>query len=234
MRYETIPNGDCSENALSVHVYEDEKEGPKVKRRINHHVADNWDNYYKNKITLPYKEVVGVGAKTQTVEKETREEMLEFLRSEESLMVYSNTQELIAIANLFNINIFIFTYRGDTGWWNEVCPDPEMAASAEIKFGKWAPDMYLYHSDDTHYDLLVDENSRLALGLLAGKVGFTWNSVPSNKEKSKVSEEKLLMEEVIIVDDDTMNEYQEEITLVRGKSSGQRRTNTQSDAEEVK
>ena len=55
MFYKTIPNGACLENSLAVHVYEDEREGEKVKRRINHHVADNWDNYYQYKIPLPYK-----------------------------------------------------------------------------------------------------------------------------------------------------------------------------------
>ena len=77
MFYKTIPNGSCLENSLAVHVYEDEREGEKVKRRINHHVADNWDNYYQYKIPLPYKETVGVGAKAYDVDKKTREEMLE-------------------------------------------------------------------------------------------------------------------------------------------------------------
>ena len=81
LTYKTIGNGACLENALAVHVYEDETEGPKVKRRINNHVADNWDTYYKYKIELPYTEVVGVGENAKTVTKNTREEMLEFLRS---------------------------------------------------------------------------------------------------------------------------------------------------------
>ena len=85
--------------------------------------------------------------------------MLEFLRSEEALMVYSNSQELLAIANLFNIKIDIFSYHGTGGNWNQVCPDPIIATTAEVKFGKWAPDMSLYHSLDTHYDLLVSDCS---------------------------------------------------------------------------
>jgi hypothetical protein len=169
MFHKSKANGACLENSIAVHVYEDESEGEKVKRRINHHVADNWDNYYQNKITLPYKETVGVGVDAHEVEKKTKEEMLDFLRSEEALMVYSNGQELMAMANLFNINIYIFTYKGDDGSWSEVGPDPDMAAQAEIKFGKWAPDMYLYHSDNTHYDLLVRDKSRLALNLLSVK-----------------------------------------------------------------
>ena len=85
MMYKTIPNGASLKNSLAVHVYEDEKEGENVKRRINHHVADNWDNYYQYKIPLPYKETVAVGANAFGVEKKTREEMLKCLRSEESL-----------------------------------------------------------------------------------------------------------------------------------------------------
>ena len=144
MRYKALGNGACLENCVAVHIYEDEQEGVKVKRRVNHHVADNWDNYYMNKIVLPYRETVGVGETEKVVVKHTREEMLEFLRSDDALMVYSNTQELLAVANLFNININIFTYEGKEGIWIKICPDPEMAESAELRFGKWAPDMALY------------------------------------------------------------------------------------------
>ena len=43
-----------------------------------------------------------------------------------------------------------------------------MISEAESKLGKLMPDMALYHSDQTHYDLLVKDDSRLALlGLLA-------------------------------------------------------------------
>ena len=83
--------------------------------------------------------------------------------------MYTNSQELIAIANLFNINLNIFTYNGDDMMWTQVCPDPEMVSSAD--FGKWIPDLALYHSQDSHYDLLVKVDSHLAL------VGFfRWKS----------------------------------------------------------
>ena len=48
-------------------------------------------------------------------------------------------------------------------------PDPEMSRHAEFKLGKCVPDMALYHNDESHFDLLVKDDSRLALlGLLAG------------------------------------------------------------------
>ena len=57
--------------------------GSKVKKRVNKHVADHWDTYYKNIIPLPFVETVGVGQQAKVVKKNTREEMLEFLYSDE-------------------------------------------------------------------------------------------------------------------------------------------------------
>ena len=163
MIYRTIPNGACLENALAVHVYGDENMGPKVKEKVNNHIADYYDPFYHEKISLPYKEKVGVGKNSYVVEKKTKEELIDFLRSKESLTVYSNNQEMMAIANLFNIKIFTFTYNAEGSFWHKVYPDKDIAAKAGIKLGKWVPDMYLYNSQDTHYDLLVSEYSWLAV-----------------------------------------------------------------------
>ena len=80
--------------------------------------------------------------------------MLDFLRSEEALTVYSNNQELLAAANIFNMKINIFTYNGDDGVWSQVAPHPELSSCVEVQ-GNWIPDMYLYNSLNNHYDLLV-------------------------------------------------------------------------------
>ena len=110
MVFKADPNGACLQNCAAVHIYEDQDEGPKLKKRLNNHVADNW-HYYRNKIVLPYVEQVGVGEYAETVVISTENEMIDFLRSDDSIMVYSNTQEMLAIANMFNMNISIFTFR---------------------------------------------------------------------------------------------------------------------------
>ena len=125
-------------------------------------MADHWDTYYKNIIPLPFVETVGVGQQAKVVKKNTREEMLEFLYSDESLMVYSNSQMIHAMANLFNISIFTFTYGPGGEIWSVVSSDPQMAKNAEISFGKWLPHKALYHSENIHFDLLVKDDSRLA------------------------------------------------------------------------
>ena len=131
--------------------------------------------------------------------------------------------------------------------WNEIGPDPLMASEAEVKFGKWAPDMALYHCDDIHYDLLVKNESRIALlGLLAGKKDESssenkevdekddaWVKV-TKKGKEIPEEEKLISDEILTeTDDDVADELSEEIILHESKLQGHIRTGPQVPAESV-
>ena len=162
------PGGDCLSSCTTIHLSNtnDRHERRRVNRRINHHIADNFDTFYVNKISLPYSETIGVGSNAKQIICKTSEEFLNFLRSEDSLCTYSNYQELLAISNLLNIQIHIFTYGigGDeASWsWNTVVPDPEMVESSEFSPGT-VPDMFLYNSDNNHFDLLVEDISRLAV-----------------------------------------------------------------------
>ena len=236
-------NGACLENSVAAHIHEDKDEGLKVKRRVNNHIADNWDNYYKYKISLPYVETVGVGEHAKVVTKNTKEEIIEFLKSDESLTVYSNHHELQAVANLYNINIDIFTYGGGKDeYWSRICPDPDMVAEIEAKLGKYIPDMALYHCYDSHYDLLVKDDSRLALlGFVAGagqqedtenveKVNQEDNNawVKVQHKKNRMAEkatEKLLQD--IENEDEKEKDIQEEMILLQSKNNGYRRTTPQ-------
>ena len=255
MIYKTLGNGRCLENSTAVHIYENEDEGINVKSKVNNHIADNWENFYESKVGLPYKETAGVGNDAKPIEKKTAKDMIEFLRSRESLSVFSNTQELLAIASLFNIKIHIFTYEGKDGSWSEIGPDPQLTSSPELN-GKWAPDMFLYHSKNTHFDLLVKDDSRLAAMGLLGKrpviiplekpvnvsVDVTtddWKTVKPKNQKQKrdnTADEKLLTDDVIEENDShkDLDEMEEENTLLRGKNSGQRRTDPQTYAESLK
>ena len=74
MRYCSIPDGACLTNCLTAHISctEDEQERRINNMRVNHHIADNYENYYKDKIILPYIERVGVGRNAKTVIKTTK------------------------------------------------------------------------------------------------------------------------------------------------------------------
>jgi flagellar biosynthesis GTPase FlhF len=90
MRYLAIPDGACLTNCVTAHISctEDEEERKQVNKKFNNHIADNFDSYYQNI------ETVGVGSKSRTVKCKTSEEFLTFLRSEDSLCAFSNSDEL--------------------------------------------------------------------------------------------------------------------------------------------
>ena len=180
--FKAKPNGACLTNCAAIHIHEDENEGEEVKKKVNNHIADNWENYYQYKVPLPYIETVGVGEDAHEIKKTTGEEMIAFLRSEESLTVFSNYQELLAIANLYNINIDVFSFGGSKEEWRRVCPDPEMVAETESGI----PNMALYHSYDTHYDLLVkdvDDDGELQNDVNAGENENVWRQVSRKKQR---------------------------------------------------
>ena len=248
MRYCSVPDGACLINCLTAHISctENDTERKINNRRVNNHIADNFDKFYKDKIILPYIETVGVGSNAKTVRKNTQEEFLEFLRSEDSLCAFSNSQEIFAIANMLNITIRIFSFGvgGDESrtQWTEFGPDPTMADSAHFPKG-WVPDMYLYNSDQTHYDLLVAEDHRLALlGLVGGdndenraseSSADAWKVV-GTKKKNKHAAEKLLVDHKDAeYDDKDLEELDDEVVLTNLKKNGSRRTDPTSDPQFV-
>ena len=197
MKADGNAGGDCLSSVTTMHLsYTRNKfERKNMNRKINHHIADNWDNFYKNKISLPYTETVGVGSAARQVTCSTRQDMLDFLRSDDSLCTYSNYAELLAICNMLAININVFTYDigGDSNrWgWKTIYPDPEMSAQSEFSPGT-VPHMSMYNSDNCHYDLLVETNSRLAV------LGFI--SIGEEKEldksKTEVNKDKIKEKEI--------------------------------------
>ena len=250
LRYKIKADGACVNNALAVALYEDEAEGENVKRRVLNHIVENFDNYYINKIGLPYTETFGVGEESYQVTKVTGEELKKFFMSEEALKVYANYHELLAMANLYNVKIKVFTYGGPVDEWREVSPDPHIVASD----GQWVPDVALYHSHETHFDLLVKDDSRIALlGLLAKSQtvesiqdnkhddtnleddwivvgGKKWESANPKKHKDESTDNEKLLEEVDSMDVET-KDIEEEITLIGSKNGGHRRTGPQENPE---
>ena len=126
-RYIAKGNGACANNCIAVALHEDEDEAPKVKRRTLDHMIE-FEDFYINKIGLPFKETVGVGEYKKEVHLKTKEEMIKFLKSEDAMMVWSNAHELVAMANLYNITIEVFSYGGSKDAWTEICPDPDIVA----------------------------------------------------------------------------------------------------------
>ena len=58
--------GDDGQWSAHISCTEDEEERRSNNRRVNNHIADYFEKFYENKITLPYIETVGVGVKSKT------------------------------------------------------------------------------------------------------------------------------------------------------------------------
>jgi hypothetical protein len=185
-----------------------------------------------------------VGEDSKTSTNETDEEMVDFLRSEEAMNVFSNSHELLAMANMYNITIHVFTYGGLADGWTEIPPDPVMVTLLGSSIAKGLPDVALYHSYDNHYELLVKLESRIALlGLLAGSASTgddekmetegseEWKTVENRKRKMSksklkdIDEERLLEENEIL--GESIKDIDEETTLANAKKKGFRRTGPQ-------
>ena len=178
MYCEAVGNRACGTNCGSIHMMEDDSEQAMInmKRKINVHIADNYDDVYANVVGLPYSETV-FGEKEKVV-CNTPEELKEFLMSDRALRVYSNIQEMQAMANIFNLAIDVFTYGtrvNEAGenyqmaeWIERILPMKEASSLAEYRKGHFPP-MALYHSSNNHFDLLVADTSRLVTNGLLGR-----------------------------------------------------------------
>ena len=77
-----IGNGACGTNCGSIHTMEGDSEEAMIsmKRMVNNHMDDNYDNIYKNIIGIPYTESVFGEENRQTCN--TPQEVNDFLRSD--------------------------------------------------------------------------------------------------------------------------------------------------------
>ena len=71
------------------------------------------------------------------------------------MKTYSNGHEIIAIANLFKMRINIFTFKEKECYWSSIYPDPDFDFSSNME-PQGVSDLFLYHSYNNHYDLLVE------------------------------------------------------------------------------
>ena len=109
-------SGDCAclYNTIAVFLYEDE------------YICTHWW-YWKKYITLPFKEVVGVGKAREDVSFEKEDQLLDFLQTDRSLLMWSGHTDIAVLANMCNLNIYTFTYYNNKPpMWSNTAPDPHL------------------------------------------------------------------------------------------------------------
>ena len=192
--YKTIADGRCLQNCLAMHVYRDEHQAGNARARINKHLIENWHPYYKYKVTFPITETVGVGLNAKTIRINNDEEMISFLKTEDAQYVYSSYHDVLAMANVFNVYIHVFTFKDDYSDWFTVGPDSTIVDTSVSEF--MLPDMYVYHSKDTHYDLLVLDSFTNEI-VKPEKSNVSWNLITNRKSSKNVTHNKHVVNEKV-------------------------------------
>ena len=177
------------------------------------------------------------------------EQYVEFLlKNPDASLLWSDTEEFIAISNLYQMEIKIITTKGpdDTKpHLNIIQPDPELEKSAILPVGK-VPVMVLLHSSDSHFDLIVSRTSRIVQSfLMTEKAPKSAPSALENLEKEhknlKEKFDKLKTEHAIclatieylrneLTENNTIEtkDSSEEQILLNGKLNGYMRETPQS------
>ena len=76
-------------------------------------MADRWE-YYRKKVFFPYVRQVGVKGNSVRFEMGEEIKFLEFLRSEESAYLWSDSEDLHVMSNLYQMNIKIIRIPSET------------------------------------------------------------------------------------------------------------------------
>ena len=91
---------------------------------------------------------------------------IEFLiKSEKAAYMWTDSEDLAVLSDMYQIKIKIITSRGEDDenpTVNLIHPDKAMEAFAELKDVD-IDEMVLFHQDDCHFNLVVNEESDLAL-----------------------------------------------------------------------
>ena len=188
--YSVPGDGACFYNSAAAHIYQDENQASNLRRLAHYFIVNNWW-FFKDFYSFPFVEQVGVGEQKKSVFKETESDLTSFLLSEESLKCYSSGVDTNVISNMFNIRIWIFTYNLDNlePRWTLIEPEPLLASYSEYQ-DESIGDMWLFHADNSHYDLLVTRDSSLA----------KWGNVPTRLAKLLNLRDYSITEELLAED----------------------------------
>ena len=159
--YKVKADGACGSNCTALHCHHDEKLGPYVRRNINNYIVDLWP-YFQTSILFPHKQYAG----SEEIPFQTESEYLKFLKDDKrSGWLWMDHGDLQAVSNSYQINIHILTsnvagMEEPKARWTHLTPDARLKSFCKIPAG--LPDMWLFHVDDHHFDLIVEKDSMLA------------------------------------------------------------------------
>ena len=96
---------------------------------MNNHMVSLWKQFYSKKISFPYLRQVGVSGKKVRFEEGEEEKFLLFLKTEEAAFLWSDSEDLQIMSNLYQMTIKTITTKGDNDDYptvNYIGPDEHL------------------------------------------------------------------------------------------------------------
>ena len=159
--YKVKADGACGSNCTALACHHDEKLGPYVRRNINEYIVEHWP-FFEPGILFPHTQFAG----SEEVPFKDASEYLKFLKEDKrSGWLWMDHGDLQAVSNYYQIDIHILT-TGVAGMkeprarWTHLSPDERLKSFSTVPAG--LPDMWLFHVDHIHFDLIIAKDSYLA------------------------------------------------------------------------
>ena len=178
-------DGCCGPNCAAAFLFQDEIFGPKLRIRMNLFFAKHWDSRYQYISQCspghPFKRKI----KGHEIEFTDPQNLIKFLEnSSDAAYMWSDSEDLAILADMFQIRIKIITTKGSTDenpTTNWIYPDPKLKPFAELN-NVDINDMVLLHDNDSHFNLIISSDSDLAK---FGSLSNRFNVGPFEEEVNK-------------------------------------------------
>ena len=182
-------DGSCAPNCAAALLFQDEKFGPQLRRKMNLFMAKNWFRKYQYITPCSSETPFVKQIKGKTISFTDPKKVIDFLKtSSEAAFMWSNSEDLAVLADMYQIRIKVITINRDDQkpTVNWIYPDDDLKDVAELKNVEMN-DLVLLHEDETHYNLIISKNSDLAL---LGSISSRLVEEESTKDKTYDDVEK--------------------------------------------
>ena len=153
----TKPNGKCGAGSAALHIYQNEDKSGEVMSVLNKALIQYWDRFGAF-FSFPLSHPIGVGRNPKLFN--DYQELEDFLLDDvDANNLWMDYQWWQLLSNKFNITIHTLTSGSGAPRWTSVSHDPSLAMFEEHV--KEVPDLYLIHSDENHFDILIHKNNPL-------------------------------------------------------------------------
>ena len=182
-------DGNCAPNCAAAFLFNDEIYGAQLRRVMNVFFADHWHDRYKY-ITqcsegFPFVRKVGGGGEIRFTDPE---KLINYLKhSEEAAYIWSDSEDLSIIADIYQIKIKVITTKGENDKnpiVNWIFPEESLKVYSDFTKAD-INDMTLLHENDIHFNLVISKNSDLAK---LGSLSYRFNVGPLLKRNEEEKE----------------------------------------------